>query len=208
MTYIEFYGLPGVGKTTFSSLINKSMNKDSKWKYNPITIIKTIYSYSRFLGLVLRKYLSDFNFFKDVMINPIHFTAFLKGMLVRFIVAFSHEKSGFFVSDHGLIQTLSQNNAFREVLLKDKIFSLKIMNLFPKKATYVYLKLNIPKSLKRTFKRERTQRFSYEFLLECRDLFEYSRKHMDSRTIIATGSKTAVIKNINSLLDKVRREND
>lgn len=208
MTYIEFYGLPGTGKTTFSGLLNKKLNRNPRWKYSPVIICKAAFNYLRFLFLVVRMFFADFSFFKNAIKRPIHFAAFLKGMFVRFIVVFRHEKSGFFISDHGLIQTLSQNHVLRREMLKKRKFLLSVLNLFPKKAEYIYLKLDIPMSLKRILKREKRHRFSYEFLLECKKLFEYSKKHFKSPVISTSNQKIKVINQINAFLIKAGNKNE
>ncbi|MBN2421502.1 hypothetical protein JXB27_04450 [Candidatus Woesearchaeota archaeon] len=204
--YIEFYGLPGTGKTTLSDLMNKSLNVNARWNYSPIAVLKATSSYSKFKFMIAGKFFTDFQFFKDVMKKPIHFSAFLKGVFVRFLVLFRHEKSGFFISDHGLVQMLSQNDALRGALLRDRNFLMKMIKLMPKQVNYVYLKTNIPHSIKRVLKREKRHKFSYEFLSECEKLFEIVKKHRKSKIIYANKSKSSVVREINTFLGKARHE--
>lgn len=206
--YIEFYGLPGTGKSTFSSLLNKSLNRDPEWRYSPAIIWGVVRIYSRFMFLIMGKYFTDFDFFRSVMKKPIHFMAFLKGVLVRLIVLFRHERSGFFISDHGLIQTLGQNVALRKALLKDKKFLSNMLKLLPKKARYIYLKTDIPLSFKRVLKREKRHRFSYEFMLECNKFFGYVKNYFNSPTISTIKAKASIIKDMNTLLMRIGKQND
>ena len=135
--------------------------------------------------LVLLKMITSISFLIAVINRPLHFMAFVKGMLVRFIVVFRHEKSGVFISDHGLIQTPSQNSVFRKALIEDKLFLCRILSTFPRKRSvqYIHLKSETELSMKRVLTRERYHVFSQEFLIECSILFKYAQNFFKSTTI-------------------------
>ncbi len=204
--YIEFYGLPGAGKTIFAEKFNEILNKDSNENHNPYVIIKTIAVFAIFLSAVILKMISSHSFFHDVLRRPVHFAAFLKGMLVRFIVVFRHERSGFFISDHGLIQTLSQNDVFRRVLIEDRLFLCRILGLLPKKhqTQYVHLKSETELSMKRVLGREHRHVFSQEFLNECSILFRLSQKFFRSENIRTDVSLRKMEKDVERILKKHR----
>ncbi|MEK6887234.1 MAG: hypothetical protein AABW88_05375 [Nanoarchaeota archaeon] len=199
--YIEFYGLPGTGKTTFAELKNRSLNIDAEQKYSLEIIFKTFSSQFKFKILVLKKLVTSFNLLKYVFRRPLHFAGFMKAMFVRFLVASRHENNGYFISDHGLIQTLSQNPYVLKELLKDKRFTLKVLSLFPKTANYIYLKSKLALTLKRTLKRSKRYEHSYDYLLDCQTFFEYVTKIFKSKTI----STNNVRSKVKADLDKVLR---
>lgn len=199
--YIEFYGLPATGKSTFSNLINKSMNEDPKWKNSPSILSKIFFSYSRFFLYILIRFFTHINFMKGVLKNPVHFAAFMKGMLVRFIVVFRHQKSGFFASGHGLIQTLSQEDVLLEELIEDRKFLLKLFRLLQKKnILYVYLETSLSHSLLRAYKRDQQREFSYKYMSDRQRFFKLSRTYFNSPTILTAKKLSSIKGDINKII--------
>lgn len=194
--YIEFFGLPGSGKSTFAEVFNKSKNLDSRLSLS--AVFKIFFNYSRFLSLIIYKFFTSPSITSYFFKRPWHFFGFLKGFLVRFIIVYRHEKSGYFIQDHGLVQMLTQNNYWRKEFFKDKEFLKNVFNTFPD-VHYIYLESSKKISVSRTIKRDKERLFSDEFLEETKTIFEESRKHLKIKTIKTNANKTEIMKRFGRL---------
>lgn len=196
--YIEFYGVPGSGKTTFADLLNKSLNKDPRWKNSPRILCRTYSAYLKFLGLVLLQFFKKNGFRKGIVKRPVHFAAFLKGVFVRFLIETRHEQSGLYISDHGIIQTFSQNAVFRKQFIKNKAFRTAILNIIPrtKNTVFIYLKSMHRISKKRILSKGMGRLYSEEFLFECKTLFDFVAQYFNSDIISTNLPKSKIRANI------------
>ena len=155
MTYIEFYGLPGSGK----SLLCKELSKKFGYEVRPTSKEKSrikIFSYSfckaliavTTLKLILLKYAikshSLFSMF-----------GFLKAQFVNYYYCYYAETSKKpFLSPHGFIQTLCQNDKIRRLLISNRNLLNNIIKKIPhKNTTYIYLDVPLNISLLRLKKR-------------------------------------------------------
>ncbi len=196
--YLEFFGLPGAGKSTFAEVFNKSKNVDSRLSIS--AFFKIIFNYLRFLCMIVYKSFTSKSIASYFFRRPRHFFGFLKGYLVRLIIVYRHEKSGYFIQDHGLVQMLTQNDYWRKEFVNDKEFLKNTFKTFPD-VHYIYLESNKKTSLERTMKRDRKRLFSDEFLKETKIIFEESGKYLKIKTIKTNSSKKEIMKRFGFLFE-------
>jgi len=132
--YNEVFGVPGVGKTTFCNKsnnvvikkINNIMNLKIKYCFKPLYKTKKLYSF-----------ISDY-----IPITKKERIRFKRGMFVclyHYYITIDNNKQ--YISDHGMIQTLSQIKGLHNI--NDNDFWIKVFNILPPiNGTYINKNIN------------------------------------------------------------------
>ncbi|MHA1679120.1 MAG: hypothetical protein ACTSW3_10185 [Promethearchaeota archaeon] len=144
--YIEFFGLPGVGKSTICNLLSKDAAKfilrERKKSIKSLNLILVLKSFPSFLFFYI--FLAHKLFF--IYKNKLSFFKFSKALSLSFYEYFESKTVGqIYLRDHGLIQTLAQSKELRALLIKDHYLRSKIIKKIKKLpcAMFVYLKSDI-----------------------------------------------------------------
>lgn len=173
--YIELYGFPGAGKSTLCRGLNKTISNvvyakrvHKATQLNPVLFLKTVPYWLRIIKLLYKTKALSKGLFNALVICYYHF------------LEAKHSKK-IYIIDHGFVQTLVQAPKLRKHLLNNKNSLKYAINLVPKDALVIYLKLDIKTAKKRArIRAKKESSFNYE---EYKQLFSRVNKIMKNMSI-------------------------
>ena len=193
--YLEFFGMPGVGKTTARD------NLLGRFGYVKITKVKSILDMEpKYSFMAWFKMMSIYRFVRGkYYVSNKEWKRFKRSLFVCLYHYYkTRHKCGVYVTDHGIIQTLSQLSLLK-IETDIEILGTVLKKLPYENVSYVYLKADSHKVMKRGKKRGKFERDVNE-LTEYMLMYDRVGMRLSGVDFI---DATKSIKNIMTQLDKI-----